>query len=70
MDGYEATSVIRDRERNGRRLPIVAVTAHAMAGDDQRCLDAGMDAYLSKPIDSDRLGELLDSLATRDIMVV
>ncbi len=71
MDGYEATSIIRERERDGRRrLPIVAVTAHAMAGDDQRCLDAGMDAYLSKPIDSDRLGELIESLATRDIMVV
>jgi CheY-like chemotaxis protein len=64
LDGYEATAMIRQGERgSGRRIPIVAVTAHAMSGDDQRCLDAGMDAYLSKPIDSDRLAELMESLA-------
>ncbi len=66
MDGYEATSMIRELERGtGRRLPIVAVTAHAMAGDDLRCLAAGMDAYLSKPIDSEKLGVLMDSLVAR-----
>jgi CheY-like chemotaxis protein len=66
LDGYEATSIIRDRERDtGRRIPIVAVTAHAMLGDDQRCLDAGMDAYLSKPIDPQRLAEVMESLARR-----
>lgn len=51
MDGLQATKVIRQNElRSGKRTPIVAVTAHAMAGDREACLEAGMDGYLSKPI--------------------
>jgi CheY-like chemotaxis protein len=55
MSGFEATHAIREHECGERHLPIVALTAHAMAGDRERCLAAGMDGYLSKPIDVDDL---------------
>jgi CheY-like chemotaxis protein len=61
MGGLEATQAIRDRERKTRRhLPVVALTAHAMHGDRERCLDAGMDGYLSKPIDVAQLVETVE----------
>jgi CheY-like chemotaxis protein len=63
MDGLAATAEIR-RQQDGaaRRTPIVALTAHAMRGDEERCLEAGMDAYLTKPIDSRTLARTLRDL--------
>jgi PAS domain S-box-containing protein len=55
MDGYEATRTIRARELNNKRIPIVALTAHAMKGADDKCIAAGMDDYLSKPLDRSQL---------------
>ena len=61
MDGFECTAIIRDREQaTGSHLPIVAMTAHAMKGDEARCLAAGMDAYLSKPIQPDELFDVVE----------
>jgi len=57
MDGFAATAAIREREaRTGaRHVPIVALTAHAMLDDRERCLEAGMDAYVSKPFTASEL---------------
>ena len=62
-DGLEATAEIREVEKiSGMHLPIIALTAHAMKGDRERCLDAGMDAYISKPIRSKELFDTIESL--------
>jgi CheY-like chemotaxis protein len=67
IDGLEATAIIRAAERD-RRVPIVAMTAHAMKGDREMCLAAGMDDYVSKPIDAERLRAAIDRVcaARRD----
>lgn len=63
MDGLAATAAIRQREQaTGRRTPIAAMTAHAMKGDRQRCLEAGMDAYVSKPVRAQELFDAIDGL--------
>ena len=64
MDGFEATRRIRERERTtGEHVPIVAMTAHAMKGDRERCLEEGMDGYISKPLQPSELFEAVESLA-------
>jgi len=66
MDGFEATAAIRKNEEGGSvRQPIIALTAHAMKGDRERCIAAGMDGYLSKPIRAQELDDILDKYVAR-----
>ncbi len=64
MGGFEATTLIRASEQHSgtQRLPIIAMTAHAMKGDRERCLDAGMDDYVTKPLDARRIAEVVQKV--------
>jgi CheY-like chemotaxis protein len=66
MNGYEATREIREQEKRvGGHIPIIAMTANAMKGDRERCLEAGMDSYVSKPIKPEELFETIKGVALR-----
>ncbi len=63
MDGLEATALIREKEKTtGEHIPIIALTAHAMKGDREVCLEAGMDGYVSKPLKADELLSVMREL--------
>jgi signal transduction histidine kinase/ActR/RegA family two-component response regulator/uncharacterized protein YigA (DUF484 family) len=65
MDGLEATTIIRDREHGtGTHLPIIALTAHALQGDEEKCLAVGMDAYVTKPMKADDLFAAIDQVVS------
>ena len=66
MDGFEATRRIRAMEalNDGKRLPIIAMTAYAMKGDREKCLDAGMDGYLAKPVNSRELASVIENVSS------
>jgi two-component system sensor histidine kinase/response regulator len=69
IDGFVATHMIRESEAGtGRHLPIIAMTAHAMKGDQERCLEAGMDGYVSKPINAAELLALIDDIANLSVV--
>ncbi|REK29586.1 MAG: response regulator [Planctomycetota bacterium] len=66
LNGFDATAAIREQERQkNRRTPIIAMTAEAMKGDRERCLNAGMDDYISKPIDPQTLSRIVDKYAPK-----
>ena len=60
MDGFEATRAVRSAEAGDYRTPIIALTANALQGDKERCTAAGMDGYLSKPVQLDALATMLE----------
>jgi CheY-like chemotaxis protein len=65
MDGLQAVAEIRRREQiSGGHLPVIALTAHALTGDEDRCLAAGMDAYVSKPINKADLFAAIDQVVS------
>jgi HPt (histidine-containing phosphotransfer) domain-containing protein len=69
MDGFVATEQIRRAERRGRRTPVIALTAGALVSDRERCLDAGMDDYVAKPIEAEALAAALDRWVPEDELV-
>jgi CheY-like chemotaxis protein len=66
MDGFEATGLIRQQEKiSGQRIPIIALTAHALTGYEERCLNAGMDSYVTKPIQAQQLFQAIEGVIAK-----
>ena len=66
MDGFEATAAIREKEKHsGQHIPIIAMTANALKGDQERCLEAGMDGYIAKPIRTKELFAAIEAILDR-----
>lgn len=70
MDGYEATAEIRKREGSWRHTPVIAMTANAMEGEREKCIEAGMDDYISKPVKRETLSGVLEKWIPKDIHIV
>jgi CheY-like chemotaxis protein len=70
MDGLEATAVLRAKYQGIRHIPIIAMTAHALMGDREMCLRAGMDGYVTKPIYADHLFATIHEVLAQDQAVV
>ena len=67
MDGFEAAGKIREHEKNtGKHIPIIAMTAHALKGDEDRCIQAGMNGYVSKPIRTNELYAALEKTVKKE----
>lgn len=62
MDGYEATKLIRARRDEKKHIPIIAMTAHAMEGEEERCMELGMDGFIPKPFYPEELYEKINEL--------
>ncbi len=69
MDGYDATRAIRNLDGDARRIPIIAFTANALDGERQKCLEAGMNDFLTKPIDRNKFAEALEHWTSAQLAV-
>ncbi|MBI4533369.1 MAG: response regulator [Candidatus Melainabacteria bacterium] len=66
LDGFQVTASVREKEKDSKRhIPIIALTAYAIKGEEERCLESGMDAYITKPIDMNKLFELVEAQASK-----